>query len=203
MSESILDRPDPLPDGEDFSDKVLAELEALELVAEDGEPMESDWHRKCMNLLIGQVDRHFRGREDYYVGGNMFIYFSTEQAKNRDFRGPDFFFVGGHTTRHPMREYWTVWDEASRLPDVIIELTSPSTAEDDRGVKFETYRDQMRVPNYFIYDRLAGTLEGWRLERRRYVPLQPDAHGRLYSDELELWLGPWDGEYEGDLAKWL
>jgi hypothetical protein len=33
-----------------------------------------------------------RERQDYFVGGNMFIYYSRRQVRNRDFRGPDFFW---------------------------------------------------------------------------------------------------------------
>ncbi|NJR69808.1 MAG: hypothetical protein HC771_14955 [Synechococcales cyanobacterium CRU_2_2] len=32
-------------------------------------------------------------REDFFMGANLTIYFSREQLKNRDYRGPDFFLV--------------------------------------------------------------------------------------------------------------
>jgi hypothetical protein len=32
-------------------------------------------------------------RPDSFVGGNMFVYYSQNQAMNRDFRGTDFFVV--------------------------------------------------------------------------------------------------------------
>ncbi len=73
--------------------RVLAELESLELITDDGEPLETIWHRKCINLLIEQIEYLYRDRDDYYVAGNTFIYFSPQQARNRDFRGPDFFYV--------------------------------------------------------------------------------------------------------------
>ncbi len=46
----------------------------------DGVPLESDWHVRCINLLCAIVGYYQRDREDYYVGGNMFIYFNEEQA---------------------------------------------------------------------------------------------------------------------------
>src|SRR5207244_3129600 len=103
--------------------ELLQQLESVELAAEDGENLESDWHRRCMNLLIEVIAHHLRGRTDFYVGGNMFIYFNLEQARNRDFRGPDFFFVWG-ASLEPMRPYWAVWNEGGRYPNVIIELLS-------------------------------------------------------------------------------
>jgi hypothetical protein len=48
----------------------------VELITDDGEPMESAWHRSQMNLLIEVIRYHWRDRTDYYVGGNMFIYYS-------------------------------------------------------------------------------------------------------------------------------
>lgn len=202
MSKSLLDEPDPIPDGPDYADLALASLEGLELVTDDGEPMESTWHRKCMTLLIEQVEYHFRDRDDFYVGGNAFIYYSPAQARNRDFRGPDFFYVS-NTTRQPPRPCWVVWNENLRRPDVVIELTSPTTREEDYEVKFRIYRDTLEVKNYFIYDPDTRLLEGWRLDRRRYVPIRPDEHGRLLSDELGLLLGTWDGEYLRDNMTWL
>jgi Uma2 family endonuclease len=184
------------------ADRVLAELESLELITDDGATLETIWHRKCMNLLIEQIEYHFRDRDDFYVGGNTFIYFSPEQARNRDFRGSDFFYVSA-TTRQPTRECWVVWNENLRRPDVVIELSSPSTRDEDHGSKFRIYRDTLEVKNYFIYDPDTRLLEGWRLEKRRYVPIRPDENGRLYSDELDLYLGKWEGEYLRDTLVWL
>lgn len=202
MNVDLIDEPDPFPDKPDYSDQVLAVMESLDLVAEDGEPMESAWHRQCMNLLIDQIDQHHRDRDDFYVGGNMFIYYSPAQVKNKDFRGPDFFYVSD-TTREPEREFWAVWNENLRTPDVVIELASESTRDEDRGEKFEIYRDTLRVPNYFIFDRESGELEGWRLERKRYVKLKPDRSGRLFSDELDLFLGAWQGRIARSDTNWV
>ena len=66
---------------------------STELPYEDGIPMETPYHRAQVNLLIDLTDYHWRDRHDYYVGGNMFLYFSETQARNRDYRGPDFFIV--------------------------------------------------------------------------------------------------------------
>ena len=62
-----------------------------DLIFDDGEPLETHRHRIAMNVLIASAHGALTGREDYFTGGNMFVYFSSEQARNRDFRGPDFF----------------------------------------------------------------------------------------------------------------
>ncbi len=66
-------------------------LPPTDLIFDDGEPLESNRHRIAMNVLIEAVHRAYQGRNDYFTGGNMFIYYSSEQVQNRDFRGPDFF----------------------------------------------------------------------------------------------------------------
>lgn len=75
-------------------------LPPTDLPYDDGEP-ESNRHRIAMNVLIESLHQAYRGRDDYYASGNMFVYYSSRQARNRDFRGlvlseaagPDFFVV--------------------------------------------------------------------------------------------------------------
>ncbi len=82
-------------------------------------------------------------------------------------------------------------------------MTSPSTRDEDHGTKFRVYRDTLEVKNYFVYDPETRVLEGWQLEKRRYIPIRPDENGRLICDELDLLLGKWDGEYVRDNVTWL
>ncbi len=60
-------------------------------------------------------------------------------------------------------------------PDLVIEITSPSTAHRDRGVKLERYR-HFGVPEYWIVDLDARVAEIHRLG---------DLHGPTLVDELE------------------
>ena len=186
----------------DFArEKALAIAEHLELIESDGIPMDSLWHVYCMNLLIEQIECHFRDRSDYFVAGNMFIYFSVVQARNLDYRGPDFFYVS-KTTREPMRRFWVVWEE-KRTPDVVIELASPTTKSEDYGPKFAIYRDRLQVGNYFIYDPDTRVLDGWQLQGVDYVPIARRPNGRLWSDRIGLELGEWHGKHMGFESNWL
>ncbi len=63
---------------------ILPDFPTLDLPAEDGMPLESDWHRGQMNLLIESVVYRWRARQDFFTGGNMLIYYSLQQARNRD-----------------------------------------------------------------------------------------------------------------------
>jgi Uma2 family endonuclease len=167
-----------------------------DLPVEDGIPLESDWHRLDMTLLIEQVTQHFKGRDDYFVGGNMFIHFSTRRLRNKDYLGPDFFFVA-NSSLNPSRPYWAVWDEDGRYPDVIIELTSPTTAKNDFGEKKEVYERIFRTREYYIYDPETRGLRGWRLDNHsRYQEIAASEKGWLWCEQLGLWLGTWNGKYQ-------
>lgn len=174
-----------------------------DLPYDDGEPMESPWHRDNMMLLLDSINTHWRDRTDFYAGGNMFVYFSTERVFGRDFRGPDFFVVKG-VERHRPRVSWVVWDEGGKRPDLIVELLSPTTAGIDRGVKKVLYESVFRTHEYFTYDPLADRLDGWRLATGAgYEPIAPDGAGRVWSRQLDLALGTWDGTYNHTQARWL
>lgn len=166
-----------------------------DLPEEDDVPLESDWHRLNMTLLIELVGIYLRGRDDFFVGGNMFIYFDAKQARDRSFRGPDFFFVR-EASLNPPRRYWAIWDEGGKYPDVIIELTT--TANVDYGIKKNTYERVFHTSEYFIYDPVEQKLQGWRLNGKDgYHDIPPNEQGWLWSEQFGLWLGLWNGKFQG------
>mgnify|MGYP002781136509 FL=1 len=81
--------------GQSSSTEVSPEWELptppTDLPFDDGVPLESPRHRIAMNVLIRSVQCALHERSDFFAGGNMFVYYSRNQAMNRDFRGPDFF----------------------------------------------------------------------------------------------------------------
>lgn len=176
-------------------------IDDSELIDSDGEPLESFWHVMAIWFLVEQVRCHLRHRRDFFAGGNMFIYYSAEQARNRDYRGPGFFFVD-RVADKPPRRYWAIWHEEYRFPDVIIELSSPSTKREDHTTKKEIYERTFRTPAYFIYDPDATKLVGWHLVADSYETLVPNDRGRLWCEPLQLWLGPWQGAFQGMEAVW-
>src|SRR6187549_1590176 len=149
------------------------------LVCDDGEPMESARHHQQMIVLIESLEFAWRERSDFYVGGNMFLYFSEVQARNNDFRGPDVFVVLNTTRRE--RRAWVVWEEDGKAPDVVIELLSETTEHIDRGEKMRVYARNLKVGEYFLFDPWTGILEGYELDvvRGTYVPKVAEAVGRL------------------------
>jgi len=97
----------------------------------DEPPLESDLHRDQIDLLINILRRFWQNRQDFYVSGNLTVYYSPNQLKSEYFRGPDFFVVLG--TEQKSRKNWVVWEEDGKYPNVIVELLSSSKAKTDRG----------------------------------------------------------------------
>ena len=171
-----------------------------ELPYDDGMPMETQRHALQLQLLIDSLRLYWEDRQDVYVGGNMFIYFSLAQVRNQDFRGPDFFAVLDVSKRE--RKSWVVWEEG-KGPDVVIELLSESTAAQDKGEKKEIYQNLIRVPEYFWFDPFSGEWAGFSLQQREYEAIAEDSQGRLISRVLQLALVRWEGVYQGIEARWL
>lgn len=174
-----------------------------ELITDDGEPMESNRHRQQMTLLIQSLEFAWRQRSDFFVGGNMFLYFSETQARKNTFRGPDVFVV--LDTERRDRKAWVVWEEEGKAPDVIIELLSESTAEVDREEKKRIYARALRVSEYFLFDPYTKEFAGFALDplHAEYVKKEPDAQGRLRCERLGLFLGTARGEVGGVEDEWL
>jgi len=182
---------------------MVPDLPTIALPCEDGVPLESNWHRLQINLLIDSIRQHWRGQTDFFAGGNMFIYYSARQVRNRDYKGPDFFVVK-NVDGVKDRPCWIVWEEDGRFPNVIVELLSPTTAPADLGSKKQLYEQTFKTPEYFCCDPDTRSLQGWRLGRHQsYESLSPDGHGRLFSEQLGVWLGLRDGTYQGLTAAWV
>ncbi len=203
---------------------ALADLD-FELVLEDGVPLETHYHRLQMVLFLELVRRRMLelGHDDFFAGGDMFVYYSAEQAravaeeerqlalfenglrperpKKVAYRGPDAFLVRGAADRE--REIWVVWEEDGRFPNLVLELLSPSTAAYDRGEKKRIYEQIFGTSEYFLYPPRTEALEGYRLLDNAYQRIAPSAGRRLWSRELQVELGVWHGEYEGETGPWL
>jgi len=166
--------------------------------------METFRHYLQMSLLIMSLRLAWKDRENFFVAGNMFMYYSQLQARKNDFRGPDVFVVLD-TDKHKDRKSWVVWEEDGKTPDVIIELTSPTTVAVDRGEKMRIYARLLRVAEYYLFDPYTAELEGYRLDpiRAEYQPIQPDEQGRLACDRLGLMLGVVPGEFQDYQVDWL
>lgn len=168
--------------------------EQLEALMPDGTQVESEYiemestlHYLQLALLVSCLEWLWRDRTDYFIGANLTIYFSRQQLRNRDFRGPDFFLVK-NTDKRP-RKSWVVWEEGGKYPDLIIELLSNSTAEIDKTTKKNLYQDRFRTQEYFWFSPDDLELAGFKLVGQDYEEIIPNATGLLESEVLGLCLG--------------
>lgn len=168
----------------------------------DGKPMaESPEHLQMMLALIATLQAYFAPRQDVYVAGNQFLYWIEGNPKQRV--APDVYVVFG-VPKRPWRATWKVW-EMGKAPDVIIELTSPSTASEDLGRKYQLYQ-RLGVSEYLLVDvkheYLKEPLNLYRLVDGEYQRV-PGEHPspeewRVHSELLGLTfvLAPGEGGYQ-------
>jgi Uma2 family endonuclease len=193
---------------------LLHKYQLHELPEEDEVPLESYYHRLQINLLHELTYQLFKDRTDFYCGGNMFLYYDLQQAekviqfvqgqrRRAPYKGPDFFVVLGGVDGTKDRKRWVVWHEGGRYPDVIIEITSPSTKSKDTEDNLLLYSKVFRTREYYWYDEGSGELVGYRLQGDEYVPIAPNENGWLWSEVLGVWLGVSDLPYQGWRYRWL
>jgi len=178
----------------------------LDYPSGDGQPMaETPLHRQNLTDTIAMLSMWYADEPQVYVSGNMFVYY-VRGNRNKHV-APDVFVVRGVRKDKPRKSY-RIWEEG-KGPEAIIELTSQSTREEDEEDKFGLYRDRLKVQEYFLFDPYAEylipPLKGYRLVKRKYVPIEPVA-GRLPSEVLRLHLegkGPVLRLYDPAANRWL
>jgi Uma2 family endonuclease len=171
-----------------FTAKQLANLMPDVTHLESDEPeMESSEHYTQLALLVSCLEWLWQDKNDFFIGANLTIYFSTQQLKNKEFRGPDFFLVK-NTEKRP-RKSWVVWEENGQYPDLIIELLSDSTSSVDKNLKKELYQKRFRTPEYFWFSPETLELAGYLLQDGKYESIIPDNNGFFWSESLGLFLG--------------
>jgi Uma2 family endonuclease len=104
---------------------------------------------------------------------------------------PDVAVVPNVQERDRPRTLFDVSEEGT-APQVIVEVASPRFAHYDHNEKRELYA-ATGVQEYFIIEILpsmhrehAYRLHGYTLEEGRYLPIEPDATGRLHSRILRI-----------------
>lgn len=168
---------------------------AVEYPERDGKPMaESDDHRdETQHYGIDVLEDRYEDEPMVYVSGNNFVYYT--EGSPGDCVSPDVYVVKGAPAGR--RRVFKAWEEGGRLPCFVLEITSRSTRRDDLGEKMTKYRDELGVPEYFLFDPhgewIPERLRGFVLKDGTYHPIEPNSAGRLVSHELGLELGVQDG----------
>lgn len=158
----------------------------------DGLPMgETDLHRDWMIRLLDMLKYRYRGQR-VYVASDLLVYY--EEGEPTRYVVPDEFVVLDCDPGR--RRTFKIWEEG-KVPNVVIEVTSKGTRNEDTKHKPRRYAD-IGVREYFLYDPtsdyLNPPLRGFRLEDNRHVPIEPGESGALECRELGLLLRLEDGE---------
>jgi Uma2 family endonuclease len=160
---------------------------SVEYPESDGQPMaESDEHADELRAAVETLRDHFATDPLAYVAGNNFLYFV--EGDPRRCVSPDCYLVRGPGPGK--RRTFKVWKEDGRTPSFVLELTSDSTRTEDLGKKMTIYRDDLEVPEYFLYDLtrdwIPEGVRGYRLEGGVYQPIAAGSDGSVLSRELGL-----------------
>ena len=128
---------------------------------------QSVWHGDAVRLATAALHHHFRDRDDVLVAMELVVYYV--RGDNRAWLQPDVqvvFGVGDGGNRRTFK----VWEEG-KAPDFVLEVASPSTAENDARYKAREYLG-IGVREYWRLDpegTMMGTpLEGYRARGGRY-----------------------------------
>ena len=57
------------------------------------------------------------------------------------------------------------------------------------STKKAIYEQDLKTPEYVVYNPITDKLQGWRLKNECYQAIKPNKKGWLWCEELELWIG--------------
>lgn len=92
---------------------------------------------------------------------------------------PDLCFLGQDKAQH-----FVEGQSLFPAPDLVVEVLSPKTAGNDRGIKFEDYRAH-GVQEYWLIDPLACSVEQYRLDTDNpYELILKSGNGSIRSEAI-------------------
>ncbi len=169
---------------------VPPEIDFSTFPESDGEPMAETVEnmQQMIDLIfaLGNLLRA-RGRARVAVGGNQFLYYNP--FNGRDHVSPDVYVA--LDVEPGNRPTWKTWMEG-KCPDIVFEITSPSTQNEDTGRKRELYA-RLGALEYYIYDpqdALRPRFQGYELRAGELEPRQPLPTGGIRSSLLGVELRP-------------
>jgi dipeptidyl aminopeptidase/acylaminoacyl peptidase len=123
-------------------------------------------------------------------------------------KAPDWLYVASANPIESTRRSYTPHAEGD-LPTIVMEFLSDvdgseySVKRSFPPGKWFFYEQILQVPIYVIFEPEGGLLEFYQLRNDRYELVLPDADGRHWIAEMNLFLGTWRGDKEGRSGYWL
>ena len=180
------------------SNRRAAGVEDVFYPCSDGRPMADNmWQAEAIMAAAADIRAV---RPQALVAADILVYPERGNAANR--LAPDVLVALGLGTHN--RSSYLVWAEG-KPPDWVLEVASPGTQAEDRGVKRRRYAE-IGVPEYWLFDpkgdvypRGTPRLQGLKLVDGGYRPLQfrlVDGERTIRSEVLGL-----DVRADGELLR--
>jgi Uma2 family endonuclease len=162
----------------DFQLRVLDALSDPALAMSEGRP-----HKKTKTRTLDALNLHFKatGRV-VYLAEEMAVLYPGEKPFTPDILA----VLGVEEPEDDERMAWVVVDEGKAL-DLVIEVLHRGDRDKDLVENVERYAE-LRIPEYFVYDRARQKIHGYRLPEpgaTRYQRIVPQL-GHYHSNVLDL-----------------
>lgn len=138
---------------------------------------ESELHFLILTYLAGALRWFLRLGPAAYVGANLPVQWEPENLRRHV--APDVFVALG-APRGPRRRSFATWVEGTGL-DLVFEISSESTADEDLGRKLSVYQDVLGVREYVIFDPRGEAID----PRLRVFRRQGDALAEVSRPDPE------------------
>jgi hypothetical protein len=154
-----------------MASRASSEIDYSAFPASDGEPMAETFANAIQMVdlqwtLQTLFDQQGRAGTTT-VGGNQFVYYNP--ANGRDNISPDVYVTFDRPPPGPPK--WQTWVEG-KFPDIVFEITSPSTHREDVGRKRSLY-PRLGAQEYYIYDPQQETTPSFQGFERRGGQMEP------------------------------
>jgi len=142
-----------------------SQIEARLYPESDGKPMADNTVQfRLMTTIVGGLSVLFKERQDVFVAGDLLWYpkkagtLTVAEEKLPFSQAPDIMVVLGVEKKD--RGSYKQWEEGNIVPQVAMEIISPSNSTGQMNDKFEFY-DYYGVEEYYVYDPKLNQLQGW------------------------------------------
>jgi Uma2 family endonuclease len=149
----------------------------------DGQPVaETFAHLYAILMTIELLRLNLEGQRATVLG-NQFLYYSQGHPKLRV--APDVMVI--FNVEPGGRDNYKIWEEGE-VPQIVFEMTSPSTRDQDDGDKKNLY-EKVGIQEYWQFDPkgewIAEGLRGYRLEQGVYQSIE-DGISQVLALRLEV-----------------
>ncbi|MGM3306749.1 Uma2 family endonuclease [Anabaena sp. WFMT] len=125
-------------------------------------------------------------------------------------KAPDWAYIPQITvSREQVKRSYTPHKQGE-IPVVVMEFLSDTNGSEYSSKrtyppgKWFFYEEVLQIPNYLIFEPDSGILEVHRLQDlRKYQLRSPDENNHYWLEEMELFIGVWEGKRENRQGYWL